>query len=608
MPKARTAEVDLARLCSSIRASRKVLEPFRVSRVNATRKYAGDQWSTETAYTPRPINFLSLYLQILSRNLVSHDPRVTLSTQKKQYKAVVSAMEDWVNPELVRMGFADTMHRAVVDAIYCVGITKVGLATPAESEMSGWSLKAGQPYAAVIDLDDWCMDPHARTLGELAWMGHRSRVRVDSITDSKLYDAVRAKKVQVNPDRQFNTEGDERISMLSRQYVSNDQEEAYEYCDLWEIYLPMEKLILTLLSEDGGTPGLIEHKGQEVAFSQRDYVGPYCGPYHYLNLMPPVSGNAMPKGPIQDLIGMDEAMNGITQKLIRQAARQKELLAYSGIADSDVARVVETEDGGTARVENVDKMKPIGFGGPHPNNAAFSLQVWDWMNKIGGNVELLGGIGEQSKTATQDKMLNANASMSVKWMQQATVKHASDVITSLCWLFHHHPQKSMTSYHPIPGLSAPIERVVTPADRQKVPFEAMTIRVDPSSLVHQTPQEKLAFLNQLVQQTVIPLMPILQQQGLAFDMARFLELVSKYGSADELNEIISTLAEPNAPQGEGNDAPAKPGATTRTYNRVNASEKTGSGQAEVALQNVMKMGQGGRPSTSNGSYQPVGGR
>lgn len=606
--KARSAQVDLAKLCSSIRASRMVLEPYRVARREAVRKYAGDQWSTETAYVKRPINFLSLYLTIMSRSLIAHDPRVSLKVMKKEFKATVSAMEEWVNPEIVRMNLADSLHRGVVDAIHGFHAMKVALCTPAEAEKSGWGLKAGQPYASTIDLDDWCMDPHARTIHEAAWMGHRTRVRVDSIADSKLYDAVRRKMVHQQPDPQYNDAGDERISMLGRQYISNDLDEAYEYCDLWEIYLPMEKMIVTMQSEDGGTPHLTDVRGEEEAFAEREWVGPYCGPYHFLNLMPPVSGNAMPKGPIQDLIDMDDALNGLTQKLIEQAARQKEILAVGGSADGDAQRIVEARDGEVVRMDFPDKMKPMGFGGPHPNNQNFALSLWEMLNKIGGNIELMGGLGEQSKTAAQDKMLNANAGATVKFMQQAVVKHTSAVIESLCWFWHHHPEKVMTSYHPIQGLANPIERKITPRDRMKVPFEAMRVQVDPYSLNHSTPAENLAFLNQVVGQIITPLLPMMQQQGLGLNLPKYLELVAKYGNAPDLNEIITNLPAPEpTEEGGGEDGPMKPGTTSRTYNRINASEQTGQGQVKANLQSLMGQPKGGRPSNS-GSYQPVGGR
>lgn len=604
--KSRSADVDLSKLCDAIIASLKVLEPFRRARRLAVERQAGDMWSEETAKVKRPLNFLSLYLQVMYRNLISNHPKVNLSTWKRQHRATVSTLEDWANREIKRMKLAQSLQRGGVDAIYGFHVMKVGLCTPAESEKSGWEMTVGQPYARSIDLDDWAIDPHARDFREAAWMGHRSRVRVDALKDSDLYEAVRRRSVGPNPDRYYNEDGDEKISMLGRGYrASNLESEAYEYCDIWEIYLAQEKMVVTLLSEDGGTPTLTDARGKQVAFDERPWIGPYCGPYYPLSLMPPVAGNLMPKGPIQDLIGMDEALNGLTQKLMEQAARQKEILAFSGASESDAERVRTTPDGGVVMVERPDGLKPMGFGGPHPNNQNFVLSLWEMLNKLGGNIELIGGLGEQSKTATQDKMLNANAGASMKSMQAAMVEHTASVIEGLCWFWHHHPQKVMTGYREIQGLDYPIERTITPEDREKVPFEELEITVDPYSLQHNSPGEKLAFIQQVVQQTMIPLMPILQQQGIGINIARYLELVAEYGNSPDLTEIITNLAEADPMEG-GEEGPGKPAQTSRTYNRINASEQTGTGQVKSNLQALMGQPKGGRPS-SNGTYQPVSG-
>jgi len=583
MAKQRHLEVDLGRLCSSMRASRRTLEPHRVSRLEAVRKYAGDQWSTETALVKRPINFLSMYLSIISHSLIANSPRVQLSTMNVKAKAVVSAMELWANPEIEQMGLMEHLKRWVIDSIYGMAVMKVGITTPSESEKSGWKFTVGQPYAIAVDLDDWVMDPNARSLDQLAWCGHRSRLPIASLRNSKLYDAAKRKKLKPTLDRQYNQPGDERISMLGRQFISGELEEAYEYVDVWEIYLPMEKVILTMISDDGDTPDVTE---KSELLEIKNYVGPYCGPYHYLTLMPPVSGNAMPKGPIQDLIDMDEALNGMLQKLINQAKRQKSLLGAQGDGDSDVQRITEARDGEAIRLDHPNKLTPIEFGGPNQNNQQFTSYLWEFLNKLGGNVEMLGGLGAQSRTATQDKMLNANSSASIQSMQQAVVSGTSRVLESLCWYWHHHPQYTMDAYHPIEGLPNPIKRTVTPQMRQSVPFEDLKLKVDPYSLQFQTPEQKLAFLNQTVSQIIIPLMPMMQQQGITFDLNTYLKIIATHANSPELTDIIQSIQvpEPAGDQGEGEETPGKSPTSSRTYNRINASEKTDQGQSKVTQQ------------------------
>lgn len=601
MARERSLDVDLGKLCTSIKASRQVLEPFRNARREAVRRYAGDQWNTETSFTPRPVNFLSLYLQIMMRSLVSNDPQVTLKTMERQYRKPVRVMQNWVNPYLKKIKIADALQRGGVDALYGFHCMKVALATPAESEVTGWTVEFGQPFCDVIDLDDWAEDPHCRVRKKAAWMGHRSRVRVDSLKNSKLYDAAMRKKVVENPDRQFNEPGDEKTAALGGAWNYNSFEsEAYEYCDIWEIYLPMEKLIVTLLSEDGGTPKIETVKGKDAAFDVRPWVGPYCGPYHFLNLMPPVSNNSMSKGPVQDLMQMDEALNGLVNKLINQAKRQKEILATGSGADGDAARIQKSGDGDIVRCDHPEAIRPMAFGGANPNNQAFVLGLWDFLNKVGGNLELVGGLGAQSKTATQDKLLNANSSTSIKWMQQEMVKHTSSVIDGLLWFAHHHPTKEMLSYQPISGLANPIPEVVTPEERASVPYEGIVVDVSPYTLQHQTPEERLAFLNQVVMQIVTPLTPMLQQYGLALNVEKYLEIVSELGNSPDLTEIITNLTT-SADGPPESDGPQKPGQTERTYNRINASEKTNEGQSKAMQQALVGQSAGGSPS-ANGQY------
>lgn len=599
MPKTRTAEIDLTKLCEATRAARLTWQPFREFRLETVRKYAGEYWTPETSYQPRPINFISLYLSTVPRLLVSSTPKFSLKTFEKKYRAVSAGLELWGNDELERGTFAEVLHRATFDSLIGpFGIVKVGLTTPAESEMSGWGMEFGQPGYWHVDIDDWAQDPHARTMDECAWMGFRQRVMLNSLKGSKLYDAIKKKKLDAEVDRQYNETGDERIGMLSRGYYGNETE-VYDYCYLWQYYIPREKLIVTLYSDDGYGPRTEDYKGTESAFEQKDWVGPSCGPFHFLRQML-VPGQAMGKGPVQDIVRMDEELNGLYQKLIDQAARQKDITFYQN--EKDAERIRDEKDGGMVRVDNPDKIKPVSMGGANAGNQAFAMGMWGMLNKVAGNLELLAGLGQQASTATQEKLLNSNSSRIVTDMQQTTVKFTSDVMKSWLWLAHHHPTKQMTAYHEVPG--ANVKANVTPAQRRQVPFDALRLQVHPYSFQYQTPQEMMAFIDQTVMQVVTPLMPLLQQQGIFFDVNKYLELKAKYGNCPDLSEVCqfgsNATPSPDTPSSSSQQH-KMPVATERSYNRVNRSEKTSQGQDQVAMQQLLSQNAGGRPS-NNGSY------
>ena len=600
--------VDIPRLSDAVRSGRRVLERFRAERRELARRHAGTHWSDETDRRARPLNLISLYFRTVLPHLIAKNPRVDLSTFLKRSKPIASAMQAWANKELVRLRFAEVEQRVVVDGLTGLGILKVALAAPHDSAMSGWNLSAGTPSCWAVDLDDWSHDARCRDIGEASFVGHRSRVPLDSIRDNKLYTAAR-KKLRPMSVRQTNEDGDERIGMLGTGYTADD-DEFEDMVDIWELYLPRRRLVITLPADEDGGP-ICDTYDKDVLL-EREWIGPDSGPYHYLRfgLVP---GNAMPKGPALDLLDLDEHVNGLLAKLIEQAARQKENLIVSGVADGDADRIINAADGVAIRVDNPDKIKSVGWGGPHPNNQQFSMQLRDLFSWLAGNLDIMGGLSPQSKTATQDKMLNENSARAVVDMQATVIDHVARGVEAMCWFWHHHPQKVMKSAWEVPGVPGMgVMRQVTPEQRKMVRWEDLEIRVDPYSLQRQTPQAKLAFLNQVVMQILTPLAPLLQQQGVFFDVNAYLTKVGELGDAADLTDIVKVQAPPveesTGATEPSHNGPRMPVATERTYNRVNSSEATQQGQNKSIQQALLGQNPGGSRASANGTmYAPTGG-
>lgn len=605
------ADLDLPKLCDSYRAARRVLMRFREERREVVRRLAGDHWSEETAEVPRPVNFLSLFCRVVPRSVIPKEPRIDLSTREPKYKATVTAMGRWVNDEIVEMNFAETIRRVFLDSLISIGITKVALAAPGDSAKAGWDLPAGYPFAERVDLDDFAYDHHARSFHEAAWFAHRCRYPLAAIKDSNLYNAAARKKAAASMDTRYNEPGDERVSMMGRQYVAGDDTEAFDYTDVVEFYLPRQKLLVTMLADQQGQVYAEDDTGPNAPLSVREWVGPDCGPYHFLCLGL-VPGNAMPKGPIQDIITLDEHFNALVHKLIEQAARQKEVLAASGAADSDAQRIIDARDGESIRVDNVDKLKPMGFGGPNPNNQAFALSMWDLLNKFSGNLEAMAGLGAQASTATQEKIINANSGATVTDMQENAVAHISSVVNALCWYWHHHPQKVMKSTwsprsmpemsHPTPVYPARYPNAPAGARMRNFPYDDLCVKVDPYSMQHQTPGGKMAFIKSVIVELFTPLAALAQQQGVQLDMNTLFTMIGEMGDVPELSEVIKTVTPPQdeAAENEGesgfgsggatemsHNGPRMPVSTQRTYQRVNPSTKTEGGQRTDMIQKLL---------------------
>ena len=604
-PKVKQGEdVDCSRLVESMRRSRLMLRYPREQRLRAVEQYAGAHWSEEGVQETVPLNLLALYVAIVGRGLIAKNPRVMLSTFQKANKPTITAMNTWVNQELEEMHIARIFQRAIVDALFCVGCLKVSLTTPAESAHSAWGLKAGHPSISVVDLDDFVYDLHARDWSEVSFIGHRYRVPLDAVRDDSSYSSER-KNLTPSVDPLFNPEGDQRISVLGRTMYGSNTEEYEEMVDLWEVYEPRHRRIVTLsCNPDAGPQGGTSYgRGSDVVpLRVQPWVGPATGPYHMLGFHV-VPGNIMPKAPIQDLIDLHMLANNIYRKLSRQADRQKQILAVRGSATEDAARVQNANDGDIVRVDNPDNLKVMDFGGPNQVNMQLLLDAVNRFSTMAGNMELMGGLSPQSKTATQDKMLNENASGTMASMQDTTVTYVSSVIKSLCWYYHHDPIQVQRSTFSIPSMPAiSVERAITPQQRLKVPWKDLQIKVDPYSMQHQTPQGRLQALDQLVQKTVMPMMQILQPQGITLDANAYLKKWGEYADDPDVAEIL-TITDPPAQEpggGGGGPAPGMPAETTRNYVRENMPGRTQQGDMLNSMNALKGMDTGGASEQTGG--------
>ena len=591
--KVKEATIDLDRLCYAAQRSRWVLRRFREERREAVRQYTGSHWSEEGAYKSQPVNLLAQYVQIVGRSLIAKNPRVMLSTFDQGNKPAVAAMQTWANSEIVRMRMADVFQRVVLDALFSVGVCKVGLATPADSSSVAWTLPAGQPFAERVDLDDFVFDVHARDFSEVAYIGHRFRAPLEVIKGSKIYSKFRF-ELTASQDPFYNLEGDERISTLGRGFYAGNDEEFEDMVDLWEFYLPRHRVIVTLVDDQlTGSDTTQQYANSKDrhggALRMQKWMGPDGGPYHILSYGV-VPGNCMPKAPIQDLLDLHEAVNNIYRKLIRQAERQKKQMLFQGV-EEDARRLQEGSDGEWVRVDNPQATQERAAGGPDQSLFQLGVHLAEVYNRMAGNLDLIGGLGPQSKTLGQDKMLDQSASSGVQSMQDVTVNFVADCLKSLCWYWWHDPFKVMRSKHSLPGIpDMGITRQVTPQQRMRTRFDDLEIEIDPYSMQHQTPEQRGAALDAMVTQILGPLMPVLQQQGVQFDAQTWLKKRAAFFNMPDLPEIV-TMGEPPPATGLGT-APQQsgggPAETTRNYVRRSVGQNTPANQQSDLMNSLSK--------------------
>lgn len=594
-------EIDVKRLAAAVAASRRGLRFARQMRRDMVAAAAGPNWAEDAGSFRRPVNLLWSYQQIMARSLVPKSPRVLMSTFDRAMKATVGKMQAWANPEIEAMNLAAHLRRWVIDALYSFGVFKVAIGTPADAAIAGWTRKAGDVSAGVVDLDDWVGDQYARCFEEMSFEGHRIRVPIDAVKDSSYYGKAR-NKLEPQDFDEYNEPGDERVRMLGVGHERGERDEFLDYVELWEVYCPWQKTVVTLACDQTGLP---VEDGEPLR--EQEWVGIDTGPYHHIGfgLAP---GNLLPVAPMQNLFDLDDAVNVLYRKLIEQARRQKTVLPTRGADEEDVQRLASgVEDGFAFRCDNPDSIKEVSVGGPHQPNAMFGEQLRMLFDDLAGGLRILSGAGPQSKTATQDKLLNQNASAGVADMQETSVVGISNVLKAMGWLWWHHPRLEMVSEEPLPNYrEMSVVRNAKPEERQRGRWRDVDLRVDPYSLRFQSPAERLAGMVDLVTKVYMPMAQVAQSQGVNLDLHYLFKKFAEYQDQPDLQELL-TVEEPPAP-GEGPDggsgSAAKAGLapTERRYVRENVPMRTDRGDLQNRMNAAAGVNPGGDPRPQRSGY------
>lgn len=547
----------------------------------AVQEYVGSHCFQGGSKEDVPVNLISLYISVMGRQLVAKNPRCIMSTFERQHWPIISAMQEWVNTEVENMDLAGTLRRIVMDALFSIGIAKIAIGTPADAARFSWQMKAGSAFCERVGLDDFVFDTHARDFTQATFIGHRFRAPLDVIANSDLYNKHCRKKLTPSRDDPNNAEGDERLNMISRGWAYNE-EEFEDMVDLWEIYLPQYRTILTLSDEQLCDGGYSTGMGYDEPLRTQQWIGPASGPYRILALGV-VPDNAMPKSPIQDLIDQHKFCNNVYNKLIRQAQRQKEITAIQGAADSDGDRITNAMDGQGIRVDNPEKIATLNFGGPDAKNFQMFQSGRDLFKEMAGNLDAIGGLSPGAKTYGQDKLLNQNASRTVADLQERTVDFTADVLKSLSWFWYHDPYKVMKSTYAVDGLPEfTINRKVTPRQRMQVPYEDLKVKIDPYSMQYQTPQARLQALMGIVQQVYMPIAQVAEKKGVVLDLPAFFKEIANLADLPQLMKVL-TISEPSLDSAGGGEQPGVAAAQgDRTVTRESVSSETNKSQANQA--------------------------
>jgi hypothetical protein len=299
---------------------------------------------------------------------------------------------------------------------------------------------------------------------------------------------------------------------------------------LAEVWIPSENIVITIPEEGQGTEVL------KVV----DYNGPISGPYDTLSLST-FPESIIPVAPLFINLDLHYLINIMARKMARQANRSKKVLAYQGNAADDATSIVNSKDGDSVKVDDINTIKEVEFGGTV--DAAYQWVEWLKNNysEQGSNLNLMSGLKAQSPTLGQEQMLQANSMAIVDDMVDAVHTLVRNILHKMSYYVFTDPLMDITVSKRVSGIGEIPVKVT--ADTREGDFWDYNFDVEPYSMQRMNPTLRTRRLMEITTGLILPTMQLAAMQGAMLDVPNLVKAVCRDMDLtdSEIDEIYKTV-------------------------------------------------------------------
>lgn len=506
---------DVRRLRNSIERSRTETQKFRNNR-----KVLLDALSDpchEFADIPtemrKPLNPMRRMFNIFTRGVVDQNPtlRITRTKQPRTAGMLKEKLQRWAQDSRLSETLQGVFHEALLRwgwgyINYDVG--KQGI----------------EIYLDCLDFDDCFIDMRGSDEHDIDFEGHDFGRRLYELQDNPKFNQAAVSE------------------MATRYAKDSDLDPIYKWCELRCVYLPKEKLILTL-SKDA--------QGDDPPLRIQEYVGPPTGPYPKLNLGRTRS-RMVPVSIASDLYDLADFVVRSVRHVFVQADRQVEFFTYNGESKKDADRHRLALDGEYFQMENPASVTRNVKGGVNPQTLATGIWADDKFDTEAGNLKLAGGLGPSADTAHQESMLGGGVQAMFDDAKQKMTKFTTQVYDTVAWYMARDPIRGNESVGNPPemvewtdsrGIRA-ASKWIPGVGETMVPGDP-TMEIIPGSMVSRSAEQQLAALNGSIQR-IAQTMALPGEAPAVFKHSRYRDLEAELGNMPEIGELFGEAPSPAA--------------------------------------------------------------
>jgi len=497
------------RLNKAILACRRLKKVTDDKNAKMLRAYASGYYQKGLTQDPHPINLIDRAVSIWLPFLVGGLPKIVVRPKiNLQLKPFAYTFQLALNHWLKAMKFAQrTLQPAVLNSLFGMGIVKTGTCHADIKRLAGYLTVEGRPYAEVVDEQNYVFDITAKDREQYEFEGDEYILPTeeakeeypkfaDKITpDFKLYGEDHPKTV-VNPDR---------ISY-------NELHDYTRFIDLW---LPREKVIITILPPE---------KGFNKIIKTIPYDGPESGPYDCLGYKY-MRGSTLPIPPIYGLMELDAAINTLFVKARNQAERLKKVGVYEGGSEQDAMVAKEAKDGDMLGLSNAQSVKELTLGGVVPELYDFLAFTLAQFSEQGGNLFTTGGLRTAARTLGQEQLLMANASKTLDMMSQTVHYFASSIAEKLAYEMWQNPTIQIATIKNVAG-----EEIASIYNQlqQEGEFTDYYLDIELFSMQRLNPEARFQRMMQLLTGWILPTMQVATLQGQTLNIRAITQELATY--------------------------------------------------------------------------------
>lgn len=467
------------------------------------------------------INLMDRGVSTLVPFLVEGDPSAVVEAKPLNLRPFAYTTQLALNFYIKKLNLAEsTLIPAVTNSMFGMGITRTSLKYTRMINLNDEQVFIGTPWVDVIDDSDYIGDPAAKRREDFQFEGDVYTLPTDFAKeffglkfadyiqqDCKLTNASSPKEIfEPNFDRN-------KLSLR-------------EYTTFIDIYLPDEKKTVTIMPH-GKKAAILREVDEEFDKSPYDVLSYKCFPE-----------TSIPLPPAWSWYDLDISANILADKMREQAEASKNLLLYTDQAEKDAERIKDASNNEAIRVEDIDEIKHIQFGGINPLNYEWIAYVENQHTKQGANPDVLGGRGASAPTLGQEQMVYSNATRIVNNMDTRFHRFCESILYKLSQGFWNDPTQYFEVVKEIPGVGS-IPVIYSDVDKVG-DFWDYNFKILQNSAKRTPPEVQGQRLMQFMSQWVLPTMQYAAQQGAQVDIPTATQILADYNGFDNFNKIYKT--------------------------------------------------------------------